>query len=570
MGTLFSALHIGRAGMQVAQIQLDVAGNNIANVNKEGYSRQRANLTTRTPIHINYGAIGRGPAVKSIERLREEYFDKVYRKQLPELGSTRSQSNFFNRLEDIFQEPSDQGFARRLSLFFDALNSFATQSEDLSVRESLLSESAAVAGSLNETARRLRLLRTNANEEVRALVPEINSLAERIAAANLAVSRIEVGGVKANDLRDDRDLLLDQLANLVSITYSERENGELEVLLGGNALVSGRSWRALEAVADPGLDDKRDDLLRVQWVESKAEAVLLGGEIYGALRMRDVTLHRLEDRLDTLAIGLMNAVNGIHSQGRGLSIFNSSLDSVFERSDPTAPLNTVDPIARIPYEVTDGSFDIMVYDNAGNQLGTETIAINAATTSLNDIQAAIDASPWLAAGIDGSGRLTITPAAGVSFRFANDTANALPALGLNLLFAGVDAYTINLSSHLFARPDLLSSGYNADLGNTGDNTAALEMAALRQALLFDDNRATADQYFQTMLVRIGIESRVNRDTLDIEQAFIQDFERRREEVSGVNLDEEVASLIQFQRAYEGAARIISVADRMLETLLNMV
>src|SRR5690606_26992148 len=98
MGTLFSALNIGRAGLQAAQVQLDVTANNISNVNKEGYSRQRVNLATRLPNFKPYGALGRGPGIEGVERLRESFFDKVYRQQVPGLGKAEVKGNFFQLL----------------------------------------------------------------------------------------------------------------------------------------------------------------------------------------------------------------------------------------------------------------------------------------------------------------------------------------------------------------------------------------------------------------------------------------------------------------------------------------
>ncbi len=106
MGTLFSALYLGRAGMQVSQIQLDVAGHNIASVNKDGFSRQRANLTTRVPNIKPYGALGRGPAVAGIERIRDPFLDLVYRTQVDSLGSAQVISTYYNQMEDVFLEPT--------------------------------------------------------------------------------------------------------------------------------------------------------------------------------------------------------------------------------------------------------------------------------------------------------------------------------------------------------------------------------------------------------------------------------------------------------------------------------
>ncbi|MBI2436032.1 MAG: flagellar hook-associated protein FlgK [Candidatus Hydrogenedentes bacterium] len=565
MGTLFSTLDIGRAGLQVAQVQLDVAAHNISNVNTEGYSRQRANIITRIPNMTPYGAIGRGPLVAGIERLRDPFLDRVFRQQAPGLASAEIKASYFNRIEDVFQEPSDDALGTRIGQFFDALNDFANNVEELPVRVSVLSEAQAMTAQLNQAANRLAELRTNTNEEVRNLVPEINSLAERIADMNVTIQETELTGREANDLRDRRDVLVDDLARLVNITTQERDNGNIDVFLGGDELVVGRSARLLEAVPDPTIDPDRPDLLLVRFVDSGRDANITDGELAGVLEMRDVHLREVEDKLDTIAQGLILSINRIHSEGNGLENISATLESTNAVNDPNAALNSTG----LPFPVQDGSFDIVVYDSAGNIAETRTITIDDTTTSLNDIAAQIDASPFLDASVDSDGFLSITPTGGATFTFSNDTSDALPALGLNGLFTGSSAATIGVSQHVLDNPLLLSSGYSTDPTETGDNEAALDMAAVRNTPVLNGDSQTIDEFYESTVVQLGIDARANNDVLEVERAFVEDVEGRRQEVAGVNLDEEVTTLIQFQRAFEASARVITITDRMLETLMGI-
>jgi len=569
LGTLFSALNIGRAGLQVAQVQLDVTGHNIANVNKVGFSRQRAIMTTRIPNMKPYGALGRGPAIDNIERIREEFLDIVFRRQVPQLGEAEVIERYFSRIEDIFQEPSENGFSRRLGVFFDALQDFANNVEGLPSRVALLSEAEAVATSLNEVAQRLELLRTNANEEVRNLIPEINSLAERIAESNLIIKEAELNGRTANDLRDDRDVLIDELARLVTISTRERDDGQIDIQLGGDELVTGRSFRELETVIDGSIDPDRPDLLRVQFVDNGEAAQLLEGELAGVLRVRDVTVSDLEDRIDEMAAALIESINGIHSQGNGLENIGIALTGFNGVASPAAALNS----AGLPFTVSDGSFNIVVYDAAGSVIETVSISILASgppETTLENIADAINASANMTASIGASGRLTVTPGAGMTYTFASDSSNVLAALGLNGLFTGDDAASIAVSRHLLDDPNLLSSGFSLDVLATGDNSAALAMAGIQTTDILTNGTQTMEEFYESIIVEIGVDSRANLQTLDVERAFVRDFEARRQEVSGVNLDEEVTNLIMFQRAFESAARVITVTDSMLETLVNLV
>jgi len=572
LGTLFSALDIGRAGMMVAQVQLDVTGHNISNVNKEGFSRQRVELTTRVPNYKPYGALGRGPAIEGVVRLRESFLDQVYWKQIPGLGEATLQTTYYTQIEDIFQEPSDTGFSTHLNTFFDSLQDFANNVEDLPTRVSLLAEAEAMAATMNETGQRLTLLRTTANEEIRELVPSINSVTGRIAALNEAIRDAELGGNTANDLRDDRDLLVDELAEMVNIVVRERDDGTYDILLGGSMLVTGHKARELETVTDATIDPDRPDFLAVQFADNGEAALIPGGALYGAMQVRDVELRGLEDQLDNIALTLIEAINDIHTQGNGLENIGIALTtSNGIQGASTDPLNTVG----LPFTIEDGAFDLVVYDAAGAVIETITVPVDTTgavpgQTTLEDIRAAIDASASMSAVINADGTLTVTPGAGISFTFANDSSGVLTALGLNGLFTGSSASTIGVSQHLLDHPAYLTSGYSLDVLETGDNTAALAMAAVRSAALMEGGTQTINDYLESMIAQVGIRSQANQDTLDVAEAVVEDYNRRRQEVSAVSVDEEVTSLIQFQRAFEASARVITVADAMLETLVNLV
>ncbi len=566
MGTLFSALDIARAGMLVSQVQLDVTGHNIANVNKEGYSRQRVEVTTREPNYRPYGAIGRGPAIADIRRIRETFLDAIFRQQNPALGRTETIANYFVRIQDIFQEPGDTGFSAHLSRFFDALQDFSNNVEETPVRVALLQEGESLAQSLNEIAKQIYLLESNANEEIRNTIPEINSLLRRIAEFNKTIRDTEITGKSANDLRDERDLLIDQLSKIVAITARERDDGQVDILLGGVEIVGGTKYRTLSAVVDNTIDPSRPDFLSVVFTDNQEPAIISDGSLAGLLYIRDTELRRIKEQLNEIARVLAGSINRIHSQGRGLELYTNSIQSTIAVSDTGIPLAD----NNLPYTFDDGSFQLLAYDSSGNLVNILTISITGSSTSLSDIANQINSSPFFSASIDSNGYLTITPISGYSFRFANDTSRVLVAIGMNPFFTGYTASNIAVNQDLLRNPRLISSGYSNDINETGDNSAGLAMANLRSQRILSDSTQTTDEYYQSMIVEIGINARANLDVLEMERSFINDFTRRRQEVSGVNLDEEVTNLILFQRAFEASTRVITVTDRMLDALLNII
>ncbi len=563
MGSLFSAMDIALSGLQASQIQLNVAGHNVANVNKEGYTRQRVSLAARTPLSRSYGQLGRGVEVQNIERLRADFIDTVYRQQTPGLGSAEVRASYFQRIEDLFSEPSDTGFGTRLSAFFSALSDFANSVEEQPVRMSAIVEAQSLATSLNQIAQQVYALRTNANEEVRNAVPEINSISEQIAALNVSIRRAEVGGNKANDLRDERDVLLDNLSKLVNISYSEQPDGQVDVFLSGDVLVSASDSRTLVAVRDPSLDPQRSDLVRIQFSDTGTEPDIVSGELYGALTARDSDLVQVASSIDTIAAAIVREVNKIQSTGNGLDNLSGTIAASNNVNDATATLDS----AGLPFEVTPGSFDVIVYDSSGNPT-TTTINITAATT-LNSLVADLNAISNFSAAIGTDNALTLGATSPNTFSFANDSSGVLTALGVNGLFTGYSAATIGVNADIVANPRLLSSGYSTDLADTGDNTAAVDLANIQNALVLDNGTATIGNYYESLIVRVGVDARANQQTLDVQQSFVDDFQQRRLEVSGVSIDEEVTQMLLFQRCYEASARVITVADRMLDALLAM-
>lgn len=569
MGTLFSTLNIARSGLTAAQVQLDTTGHNIANVNKDGYSRQRVELVGRVPVNRIFGQIGTGVGIVQIERIRDEFLDKLYQEQVAGLGNAEIRAEFYELIESIFLEPSDTGLSSNINDFFSALNEFATNVESIPVRTSVLTAAASLAQALNDTSSRLDTLRTNANEEVINFVPEINSLTSRIAVLNEQISSSELGGTTANDLRDDRGVLLDQLGKIVNIFTRERAGGQVDVLVSGDVLVDGTRALELETVKNAALDPERNDLVEVRFVKTGRVLNVQNGELFGALEMRDLTLVDIDSDIDELATTIIEQINKVHSQGFGLSNFTGTMTGSYSVTDPSVTLNT----AGLPFTIFPGSFDIHVYDETtspATAVGGTPVTINVlATSTLNDIVGQLNAVPNITAAVTANGELSITAAAGFSFGNTNDDSNLLTALGMNGLFTGTDAKTIGINSVIADNVELLASRFSPNPLDSGENLAALALLDVQNGTFLSNDTATINDFYESMNVQVGVDTRANLDLLEIERTFVDSFERRRQEISGVSLDEEVTLMIQFQRAFEASARVITVADRMLESLLTM-
>jgi len=270
----------------------------------------------------------------------------------------------------------------------------------------------------------------------------------------------------------------------------------------------------------------------------------------------------MDAKIDQIAGAIIQQVNAIHSQGNGTQNLSGTISS----TNNVTGAGTALVSAGLPFPVTPGTFDEVVYNNAGVPTAT-TITITA-TTTLNDLATALNGIANFSASVSGQ-QISLGANAGFTFSFANDSSGALPALGINGFFTGHDARGIGVNPDLQANPDWITSSFSSDVLNTGDNAAALQLAALRTARVMDSGTATISDFYQSTVAALGIDSRAASDNQSVDAQFLLNLEARRQEVSGVNLDEEVTNLLLYQRAYEASAHVINVTDRMLDALFSI-
>jgi flagellar hook-associated protein 1 FlgK len=247
MRSTFYGLEIARSGMNVQQIGLDVTSHNIANANIQGYSRQQAIIRTIGPasgavnkwVSKNTGQMaGMGAAVQEIRQIRDTYLDNQYRKENKRLGEWEAKQQALSHVEAIFNEPSDTGINTVLNEFFDALQAMSLNPEDPTTRATVQQKGYALTENIREVYKKLEELQRQLDDGILAYVQEINSYAQEISEINKLIFEYEASGHRANDLRDQRELLLDQLSSIVDVTSYEGSDGRFRVDIGGQMLVN--------------------------------------------------------------------------------------------------------------------------------------------------------------------------------------------------------------------------------------------------------------------------------------------------------------------------------------------
>jgi flagellar hook-associated protein 1 len=239
-------LQIGVSGLRTHQTAISVTSHNIANVNTEGYSRQRANLTTELPLSLTPGQIGLGVRVTSVERLRDTLFDKNVRLEIGQQSRYEQSGEVASLLENVLGDPTTGNIGEGLTNFFNSYHNLTTGPEDLSTRQVVIEDGVALADFLRDAVGQFDRTKAGVDLSVTNSASNINLYLEQIAAVNKQINRAEISDNLANDFRDQRDLLLDKLSAYMDIDVSEQPNGMVDVVANGETLVSGFNFNAVQ------------------------------------------------------------------------------------------------------------------------------------------------------------------------------------------------------------------------------------------------------------------------------------------------------------------------------------
>jgi flagellar hook-associated protein 1 FlgK len=317
---LSSLFEIARSALTTTQLQLTVAGHNVANVNTPGYSRQEAVLTERPPLNGQPGMMGTGVQASQIQRVVDRFVNRQLTDVQQNLGNLNLTSDQLGQVQQIFNSTTGQDLNTQLNNFFAGLQDVATSPGDTTPRSVLIQRALLLTDSLNRASNDLATQRLNLNQQIQQTVTEINSFAKQIAALNDKIVSAEATGQSANDLRDQRDLVLNQLAQDVDVSTIESANGALSVFAArGQVLVAGNTTRDLAAI--PNNDN--EGLFDVGYNTGGSKALSIstligGGRLKGLLDVRDSDIPAVQQSFDRLAATLANQVNQLHQQGYGL------------------------------------------------------------------------------------------------------------------------------------------------------------------------------------------------------------------------------------------------------------
>ncbi|QNN23271.1 flagellar hook-associated protein FlgK [Planctomycetales bacterium ZRK34] len=566
--SLTGALHIGATGISVNQAALEVVGNNLSNSATEGYSRQRAIMAAGPGVEISAGTfVGSGVRLQSIVRVVDEALNARVRTATSDQQAALARQNILSQVESIEGELSDQGLSTRLSTFLNQWSELASNPNDTGVKSLVIAQGQSLSEHLQQMRTELANLRKQVDSSLASGVEVANGLLTQVADLNRRIALEESGQGGANSLRDERDRVLDELAEYVNITTHEQPSGQIDVFVDSTPIVLGTESRGLE------LETVTEDGELITKLRVQADGTQLtpsGGQLGQLLVTRNNDINPAIAEVDQFASTLIFELNKLHSSGQGSSAF-TSLTGASLNLDPTAALN--DQVANdLPFEIVNGSFQIHVTQkttgaDVATQIDVDLDGLGADTT-LNDLAAAIDAVANISASVNPDGTLSITSdSSDYTFSFSDDSSGALASLGLNTFFTGRDAASIDVNEILVDDPGYLAVGSDHVAGSNG---TALAIAGVADQSLDSLNGLSLNQAWKKHVEELAVQTATANQNVEASTIIVESLTNQKASVSGVSVDEETINLLQFQRAFQGSARFISVVDELMQTLLGLV
>jgi len=477
MTQVFGLLSIGAGALLSQQRAITVTGNNIANVNTPGYSRQRLNMKTNRPLDTPFGPVGMGVQTTTVERVYDRFLGVQMNNESANLGRWEAQRGALERVEVVFDESGGYGLNQALSDFWNSWQDLRMNPSGTVERSVVAANSQALADTIRRKYADLEQSQADIDAAVRSGVEDINRLAAEISDLNQKIASTESGGtVTANDYRDSRDLALKQLSEIIGINSFENADGRVVVSVGsGRVLVESGNNYALTTT------DAADGHADIFWSNNTGVPVNLSrpappksceitsGKMAGWLQTRDTKIEGYKDQLNDLAENLITQVNDKHTAG---------LD---RNGDPGIEFFSLEGMSQLPCS---GAADMAV-----NKL-------------------------------------------------------------------------------ILDEPNLIAAASATAPTGPGDARNAAAIADLRTALTMGG--VTFDDAANVLVGQVGHDVQEAKSYQSRQADMLAYLDNYRESVSGVNLDEEMVNLVKYQAAYNAAAKMITMGDDMLNTLMNMI
>ncbi len=579
MPSTFFGLSIGTSGLYTYQAGITTTAHNISNIETKGYTRQILNQQASDAIRVNgsYGMVGTGVTATGISQARNAYYDLKYRNNNTVSGEYQAKSYYMTEIENYFNEVSLQGFTSSYNSFFDNLQELSKNPSSDTTRRQIVNFAKNLTEYFNGMANSLTSIQQECNFEVKNQVDRINSLGQQIAQVTKQINALESSGGSANDLRDQRNLLVDDLSGIVNVSVSENVVGQnvgvtsYTIKIEGQTLVDGGDYNTLKVVPRDAKVNQNDadGLYDIQWDNGNDFAFQNSaskGYLNSLLQVRDGNNQEI----------LSGSVKSVSADKKTVTLSNTSIDAVEKLNIPSEGYITIDNQLR--------KYKSVEVNNVSGKL-EYTFHFEDETNAVAGSSAAVGKS------IDYKGIPYYMGQLNELVRTFSENFNSVHKKGYDLnnnkgkdfftcvMPSGSDydlgtagyysmtAANFSVSQEIFKSPSMIATSGKIITDGVEDKTIVNELIALRnKTSMF--KQGTPASFFQTLIAEVGIDTKKAANNDKNQSDILKVISNQRLSVSGVDGDEEAMNLQMYQYAWNLSAKVISVMNEIYDKLIN--
>lgn len=607
MPSQFFGLSIASSGIRAANAALNTTANNIANTHTDGYSRQQVTQEAADALRLftTYGCAGAGVDTVAIERVRDEFYDMRFRNNNSTLGEYDIKKYYADTIQQYLDDDGDTGFATIFDTFMSSLQSVTTSASVRDAKAAFIASAQKLAEYFNTTAGNLQALQKDVNEEIKLRVERINSLTSEIATMNKQINVVEMTGTRANQLRDKRDLLLDELSEIVDIKTEEypvtdpydpeRETGGTRFIVriaGNQPIVDGGDYHKLEcrsrADNEKVNQTDADGLYDIYWDNGNdfnLNNASMGGALKGLVALRDGNNNKaFQGIVQTVRKGQLGTEVTIKASRDFLSNMNKC--TLSDTGGSIVIGNTLYYYQDWEYNENDSTFKFIMDDKKSDSIVTASkigreaevgVDINYQgipyyLSQMNEFVRAFAAkvNEIFTSGYDKQGNpgaMFFTARKPVAGNSILDSQYAMEDFLDADQYYEMTAFNVEINDDLVAEPDLLGTNSEADIGveEFGKVTELIE--AMQDKSKFNFRNATAKEFLQTLLSDVALNARNAIDFYDTYYGIAVTIENQRMSISSVDEDEEAVNMVKFQNSFTLSSKMIQTLTEIYDRLI---
>ena len=625
----FAGLNTMYRGVTTNRLSLETTGHNMTNSNVDGYSRQSLNQAAVMPDTIYANGtrqfVGSGVDSLSITRARDVYADKQYWREYADQEYAKTRQTNYQKLEAIFNDSDDTGLQNSLLRFYQSWVDMSKEASNTSERVAVIEQAGILVDRVKASGKQLQQQITSQYDDIKINVEKVNSITDQIIQLNKSIMAAESAGGSANDLRDKRDNLADQLSGFMSISVSEnKENSMYTIVSNGASIVNGIT--KLDLTVGPVYDDGRQPGIPnakygiTDYNIEIGDTGVIFDPLSGTLKAEtDAILEDKEyiDDLARMAAFLLTEFNAQHKAGAGMDVYEAYYDpdtgtesfpttgiNFFGENDATQYCETTGKTVAYIWDETTQSVGIYSQDNIkptyDSSTGKWSVEVKISANSAGNAWKALDGINIINAlkvsdditAVDGERKIAARTLYETDEQRTPESVSGkarkshLDLMNLYMTVTPSDPTydSIYEVSYITGKD---ASGSKLDLNYTVNGTADGSNAVLISTLLnLEDKNRTEDSllpnysqkaslgaaslqsYYNKRMTALGVDSSQMNSKVKSQEDIVEQVTQWRTSVAGVNWDEELTNMIMFQQGYAACSRCLTTMDEMLDRLIN--